>query len=101
MFIPTSAHAGDGNLHPIPVFGQAGAVGATEGIPDDVWDAVARVFRAALELGGTLTGEHGVGLLKRAFLREELGDDQYALQQRIKAAFDPQGLLNPGKVFTA
>ena len=101
VLIPTSAHAGDGNLHPIPVFGQAGAVGATEGIPDDVWDAVTRVFRAALDLGGTLTGEHGVGLLKRAFLREELGDDQYALQQRLKAAFDPQGLLNPGKVFTA
>ena len=101
VFIPTSAHAGDGNLHPIPVFGTSGEVGATgeAGIPQDVWDAVGQVFAAALELGGTLTGEHGVGLLKRVFLRDEIGDEQYALQQRVKAAFDPQGILNPGKVF--
>ena len=47
-----------------------------------------------------ITGEHGVGLLKRAFLRDELGDAQHDLQQRIKAVFDPHGILNPGKVFT-
>lgn len=102
VFIPTSAHAGDGNLHPIPVFGRAGEVGdvdASTGVPAEVWDAVGQVFRAALEMGGTLTGEHGVGLLKRMFLEEELGHEQYELQRRIKAAFDPAGILNPGKVF--
>ena len=62
--------------------------------------AYGEVMDAALALGGTVTGEHGVGLLKRAFLRDELGDAQHDLQQRIKAVFDPHGILNPGKVFT-
>lgn len=102
--IPTTAHAGDGNLHPILLFGRAAQVGGAaedaDTIPAAVWDAAGELFRAGLELGGTLTGEHGVGLLKRAFLREELGDAQQVLQQRIKAVFDPHGILNPGKVFT-
>ncbi|MDY6054853.1 FAD-binding oxidoreductase [Micrococcus sp.] len=100
--IPTAAHAGDGNLHPIAIYEpveDASATGVAAGIPADVWDAVGQVFRAALDLGGTLTGEHGVGVLKREFLRDELGDAQYALQERVKAAFDPLGILNPGKVF--
>lgn len=50
------------------------------------------------ELGGTITGEHGVGTLKRAYLPRQLGADVLALQRRIKLAFDPLGLLNPGKV---
>lgn len=100
--IPTTAHAGDGNLHPILLFGEASRVGGEGGgeIPAEVWEAAGMLFRAGLELGGTLTGEHGVGLLKRAFLRDELGDAQHALQERIKAVFDPHGILNPGKVFT-
>ena len=102
--IPTTAHAGDGNLHPILLFGAAAQVGGAAedaaSIPADVWEAAGELFRAGLELGGTLTGEHGVGLLKRAFLRDELGDAQHDLQQRIKAVFDPHGILNPGKVFT-
>ena len=57
------------------------------------------MFTAALALGGTLTGEHGVGILKRRWLRRELGDEQFELQRRIRSAFDPQGILNPGKVF--
>lgn len=90
--IPTVAHAGDGNLHPNFVF---------EGpeVPDPIWSAADEMFLAALRLGGTLTGEHGVGLLKRRWLREELGDDQFDLQQQVKAVFDPLGILNPGKVF--
>jgi glycolate oxidase len=52
-----------------------------------------------MELGGTLTGEHGVGLLKRRWLAEELGDTGYELQRRIKTVFDPLGILNPGKMF--
>lgn len=97
--IPTAAHAGDGNLHPILVFGEADRVGGSGQIPQPVWDAAAEVFQAALDLGGTLTGEHGVGLLKRDFLRQELGDVQDGLQRRLKAVFDPHGILNPGKVF--
>lgn len=56
------------------------------------------MFRIALDLGGTLSGEHGIGLLKRRWLGEELGDDQQELQARIREVFDPQGILNPGKV---
>jgi glycolate oxidase len=90
--IPTVAHAGDGNLHPNFVF---------EGpeVPESIWAAADDLFLAALRLGGTLTGEHGIGLLKRRWLRDELGDDQLELQRSIKAVFDPAGILNPGKVF--
>jgi glycolate oxidase len=90
--IPTIAHAGDGNLHP-NVFYAGGTV------PDRVWAAAGEMFAAALRLGGTLTGEHGVGVLKRRWLRDEVGDESFDLQRRIKAVFDPQGILNPGKVF--
>ena len=61
--------------------------------------AAGELFRAAVRLGGTLTGEHGVGTLKRQWLEEELGAAQLQLQRRIKAVFDPLGILNPGKVF--
>ena len=90
--IATIAHAGDGNLHPIVVVERGGTV--TEGPP---WEAACAVFDLALALGGTLTGEHGVGLLKRTWLRRELGDDSISLQHGIKAVFDPLGILNPGK----
>jgi glycolate oxidase len=92
MTIPTVAHAGDGNLHPNFVFQ------GTE-VPDQIWSAANEVFEVCLRLGGTLTGEHGVGLLKRRWLREELGDDQVDLQRELKAVFDPKNILNPGKIF--
>jgi glycolate oxidase len=95
LAVPTVAHAGDGNLHPVFVFPRGPE------IPRGVWDAAEEVFRAALDLGGTLTGEHGVGVLKRRWLEDELGPEVTALSRRIKAAFDPQGILNPGKVFLA
>lgn len=90
--IPTVAHAGDGNLHPNFIY---------EGseVPETIWEAAGELFRLALELGGTLTGEHGVGLLKKRWLRDELGDEVIDLQRSIKAVFDPHNLLNPGKVF--
>ncbi|GGU22027.1 FAD-binding oxidoreductase [Streptomyces coeruleorubidus] len=88
----TLAHAADGNLHPILVLDPD-----TPGIPDAAWQAAGDIFTAALRLGGTLTGEHGVGTLKRQWLVDELGPEQHALQQRIKAAFDPHHILNPGK----
>lgn len=91
--IPTVAHAGDGNLHPNFVF-ERGPV------PERVWQAAGELFATALELGGTLTGEHGVGVLKQRWLRQELGDDSYALQRDIKRVFDPLGILNPGKIFS-
>ena len=90
--IPTVAHAGDGNLHPNFIF-------EGDDVPDQIWSAADEMFLAALRLGGTLTGEHGIGILKRRWLRDELGDDQFDLQQRVKAVFDPLGILNPGKVF--
>ena len=96
--IPTVAHAGDGNLHPNFVIEGDARDGAFQ-VPERVWAAADALFRECLRLGGTLTGEHGVGLLKRRWLREELGDDAVELQRSIKAVFDPQGILNPGKVF--
>jgi glycolate oxidase len=95
--IPTVAHAGDGNLHPNFVFQPDSA--DPHAVPERVWAAADDLFRECLRLGGTLTGEHGVGLLKRRWLRDELGDDSYELQRRIKQVFDPQGILNPGKLF--
>ncbi|TFC83148.1 FAD-binding protein [Cryobacterium cheniae] len=98
--IPTVAHAGDGNLHPnflIPFDPARGS--AAPVVPEQVWAAAGELFRAALELGGTLTGEHGVGVLKRRWLAEELGDTGFDLQRRIKEVFDPLGILNPGTMF--
>jgi glycolate oxidase len=90
--IPTVAHAGDGNLHPNFIY-------TDDVVPPNVWAAADAMFRHAISLGGTLTGEHGVGLLKRQWLKEELGEAQWKLQWGIKKLFDPQGILNPGKVF--
>jgi len=90
--IPTVAHAGDGNLHPNFVF-------SGSEVPKNVWDAANEMFRTAMQLGGTLTGEHGVGVLKRRWLADELGPDSYDLQVKLKSVFDPLGILNPGKVF--
>lgn len=92
LIIPTVAHAGDGNLHPNFIFDGPET-------PPHVWKAADDLFRAAIRLGGTLTGEHGIGVLKRRWLADELGDDQWRLQREITAVFDPLGILNPGKVF--
>ncbi|WP_424936441.1 MULTISPECIES: FAD-binding oxidoreductase [Bacteria] len=94
LTIPTVAHAGDGNLHPNFVF---------EGpeVPPEIWRAADALFRAAIRLGGTLTGEHGIGVLKSRWLAEELGEDQWEIQRGIARVFDPSGILNPGKVFAA
>ena len=92
LLIPTVAHAGDGNLHPNFIF---------EGpdVPEHVWEAADEMFHTALELGGTLTGEHGIGTLKRRWLADEIGSRQFELQVGIKNVFDPHGIMNPGKVF--
>jgi glycolate oxidase len=85
-------HAGDGNLHVNLLFGSADERSRGEA-------AVGEVLDAALALGGTITGEHGVGLAKRAYLPREQSPGLLALQRRLKAAFDPDGMLNPGKIF--
>lgn len=94
LTIPTVAHAGDGNLHPNFIF---------EGpeTPPHVWAAADALFRAAIALGGTLTGEHGIGTLKSRWLAEELGADQWEIQRQVARVFDPLGILNQGKVFAA
>lgn len=92
LIMPTSCHAGDGNLHPTFVF-------QGDEVPEIIWQAASEVFTLALDLGGTLSGEHGIGLLKRKWLKAELGQDQFDLQQQIKRVFDPANIMNPGKVF--
>jgi glycolate oxidase len=92
LTVATYGHAGDGNLHCNVLYDR----------PDErprVDEAVGAILRAAVDLGGTITGEHGVGLAKRDFLEYEQGKELVALQRRLKAVFDPLGLLNPGKVF--
>ena len=93
VVVMTVAHAGDGNVHPTFVF-DAQADGE---VPDNVWAAADEVFSAAIDLGGTLTGEHGVGVLKRRWLSLELGEDSLDVHRSIKHALDPRGILNPGK----
>ncbi|WP_072314403.1 FAD-binding oxidoreductase [Agrococcus sp. Marseille-P2731] len=88
--LAVTAHAGDGNLHPTFVFDGPEP-------SDAIWACANDVFAAGIALGGTLTGEHGVGILKRRWLVDELGERQLALQRAVKAAFDPLGILNPGK----
>ncbi len=90
----TFGHAGDGNLHPTCVLESAED---TEGIAR-AEGAFAEVFRTAIELGGTITGEHGVGAAKLPYLEQRLGKAEMDLIRRIKTAFDPAGILNPGKL---
>ena len=94
VVIATFGHAGDGNLHPTCVLESADD---TDGLAR-ADRAFAEVFTAAMEFGGTITGEHGVGLTKLPYLRQRLGEPQIALLSRIKRAFDPAGILNPGKL---
>ena len=87
-------HAGDGNLHPLILFdaNSPGELERAEAFGADI-------LRLCVEVGGVLTGEHGVGIEKRDLMGSMFSDDDLKQQQRLKCAFDPQGLLNPGKVF--
>jgi glycolate oxidase len=94
LTVGVCCHAGDGNTHPIVVFDAAD--------PEQVArarESFEEIMALGLELGGTITGEHGVGLLKREWLARELGGVQLDLQKQMKGLFDPQGILNPGKLF--
>ena len=90
--IANIAHAGDGNLHPLMITERG-----DEAAKARAQDAFAAIIEAALAAGGTVTGEHGVGLLKRAGMERELGPQVVAMQRAVKAALDPHGILNPGK----
>jgi glycolate oxidase len=92
--IAVVAHAGDGNTHPLIVYNAADPAASERAMA-----AFGRVMDLALELGGTITGEHGVGRSKKAWLPAYLGADAMALNRRIKQALDPDGILNPGAVF--
>jgi len=91
LLVAAYGHAGDGNIH-VNILSEPGEEAR-------VAEAVGRVFRIALDLGGTLSGEHGVGLTKAAYLGWELGPLEIGLMKRLKALFDPKGILNPGKIF--
>jgi len=90
--IANIAHAGDGNLHPLLI-----AKPGDEAERQRAQEAFEVILADALALGGTVTGEHGVGLLKRAGLGRELSAPVVAMQRAVKAALDPHGILNPGK----
>jgi glycolate oxidase len=92
LTVATYGHAGDGNLHCNVLFDREAERPAVD-------QAVGEILRAAVDLGGTITGEHGVGRSKRDFLEYEQGPEVVALERRVKAVFDPLGLLNPGKIF--
>ncbi|WP_156690126.1 FAD-binding oxidoreductase [Mycobacterium sp. Marseille-P9652] len=91
LMISVIAHAGDGNTHPLIVYDPADAA-----MTERAHLAFGEIMDLAVGLGGTITGEHGVGRLKRPWLEGYLGPDVMALNQRIKAALDPLGILNPG-----
>jgi len=90
---PILGHVGDGNFHVIFVVDPA-----DEGEMEEVRRLNGRLVRRALALGGTCTGEHGIGLGKREFLAEEFGDATLGVMRALKRSLDPQGLMNPGKV---
>jgi glycolate oxidase len=87
-------HAGDGNLHPLILFdaNNPGEFERAENFGSDI-------LRLCVSVGGVLTGEHGVGIEKRDLMGEMFTEDDMKQQQRLKCAFDPSHLLNPGKVY--
>jgi len=92
--IATFGHAGDGNLHPNFIFDH------DDPRAEELTDlARADLYRAAIALGGTVTAEHGIGISRRDALVEQVGPDVVGVMRSIKAALDPQGILNPGRVF--
>jgi glycolate oxidase len=94
MRIPSFGHAGDGNLH---------IYLCRDGMGDDLWNgrmtaAFDRMYEKAAEMGGQVSGEHGIGFAKKTYFHRHRGDETIALMRRIKAAFDPNNILNPGKI---
>ncbi|MDA0811210.1 MAG: FAD-binding protein [Verrucomicrobia bacterium] len=94
LTVGTFGHMGDGNLHPTFLTDERDAEEMRR-----VHVALDAIVAKTLELGGTITGEHGVGLAKKPWLRQQLGDASYELMRLVKNAIDPQHRLNPGKIF--
>jgi glycolate oxidase len=94
LTIVSFGHAGDGNIHCNIMYDKTDAAQATL-----AKKAVDELFAATLELGGTITGEHGVGLTKMDYLSWEIGNVEQGIMKQIKAVFDPRQILNPGKIF--
>lgn len=94
LTIGVCAHAGDGNTHPVVCFDHADPEESRR-----ARESFDEIMALGLELGGTITGEHGVGVLKKEWLARELGPVGVEMQRGVKQAFDPLGLLNPGKLF--
>jgi glycolate oxidase len=92
--VGTFGHLGDGNLHPTFLTNERDHEEMHR-----VEVALEEIVDETIRLGGTVTGEHGVGLAKKAFIKKQLGEGSYELMKSIKRALDPQGLLNPGKIF--
>jgi len=86
-------HAGDGNIH-VNVMFNAG----TPGIDEKVETALHRLFEKVVEMGGSISGEHGIGIAKQRFMRHQFSEAQLTLMSNIKELFDPMNLLNPGKI---
>jgi len=93
VLIACPGHAGDGNMHPTVIFPPGDEAAERRAVR-----AFEAIMGLGLALGGTITGEHGVGMLKRDWLGRELGEANLGLQRRLKAVFDPQGILNPTKM---
>ncbi len=93
VVVAVIAHAGDGNTHPLIVFDPEDA-----DMEERARQAFGEIMTLAISLGGTITGEHGVGRLKKAWLPDQVGEDVMELTRRIKHALDPAGILNPGAV---
>jgi glycolate oxidase len=87
-------HAGDGNLHPLILYD-----GRVTGELEKAEELAGEILRMCTRMGGSITGEHGIGVEKRAFLPEMFGEDDIDLMKRIRGAFDPKGIANPGKMF--
>jgi glycolate oxidase len=88
-------HAGDGNLHVNIIKGQ---------MSDEDWntklkDGIREIFELTIELGGTISGEHGIGLVQKEYMPLEIFGSTFGLMRGIKAVFDPNGIMNPGKIF--
>lgn len=93
VLVAVIAHAGDGNTHPLIVFDPGDS-----DMERRANIAFGAIMDLAISLGGTITGEHGVGRLKKAWLPDQVGEDVMKLTERIKTALDPDGILNPGAV---
>jgi glycolate oxidase len=92
--IPCFGHAGDGNIH-VNIMVDAGDAAEIA----RAHEAEPLLFAGVVALEGSISGEHGIGFAKAPFLALELSPDEIALMKRVKQAFDPHGILNPGKIF--